>query len=270
MVRGEQLASTARGSETILSCANLAIDFPGPQGTKRVVEDVSLSVKPGEFISILGPSGTGKTTILRALCGLIRPADESIIEYRGRPVREPPEGVVIVFQDYTNSLLPWRTVGKNVALGIERRVSKEECRARVASSLAMVGLEDGPGYFPSQLSGGMQQRVQIARALAMRPSVLLMDEPFGALDAMTRGTLQDQLQDIHHLTGTTVVFVTHDVDEALYLSDRIIVLAGTPARIARSIDVGLPRPRAQLETRDDPQFLRLRHELFEVIRGQSR
>jgi NitT/TauT family transport system ATP-binding protein len=133
----------------------------------------------------------------------------------------------------------------------------------------MVGLEDRTSDFPAQLSGGMQQRVQIARALAMRPSVLLMDEPFGALDAMTRNSLQDQLQEIHHTTGTTVVFVTHDVDEAIYLSDRIIVLSGTPAGVSMMVDVNLPRPRHQLETRDDSEFLALRHQIFDSIREQA-
>lgn len=256
------------GSEqtaAVLTCANLAIDFPGRRGPKRVVEGVSFAVKPGEFLAILGPSGTGKTTILRALCGLIQPADGTTIEYLGAPVRRPPDGVVIVFQDYTGSLLPWRTVEKNVALGIERRLSRAECKEQVAVALAMVGLESCGTDFPAQLSGGMQQRVQIARALAMQPKVLLMDEPFGALDAMTRSGLQDQLQQIQRATGTTLVFVTHDVDEAIYLSDRILVLAGTPAGIAESMLVELPRPREQLTTKDRPDFLELRHAVFDAI-----
>jgi NitT/TauT family transport system ATP-binding protein len=172
---------------------------------------------------------------------------------------------VFVFQNYAASLLPWRTVERNVALGLERRMAKAEIRARVAEALAMVGLADRANDYPWRLSGGMQQRVQLARALAVRPSALLMDEPFGALDAMTKGALQDQLLGVRQRTGATVVFVTHDIDEAVYLSDRIVVLDGSPATIAREFEVDLPRPRHQLTTKERPEFLEVRRAVYDAI-----
>lgn len=164
--------------------------------------------------------GSGKTTLLRILGGLLSPTPGSTVRYYGEPVDGPPSGVITVFQNYAASLLPWRTVEKNVALGLERKVPKDEASQRVAEALAMVGLSARAGDYPWRLSGGMQQRVQLARALAMRPAVLLMDEPFGALDAMTKTSLQDELLQVYDRTGATIVFVTHDLDEALYLSAR--------------------------------------------------
>jgi NitT/TauT family transport system ATP-binding protein len=168
----------------------------------------------------------------------------------------------MLFQDYRGSLLPWRTVEKNVALGIEGVLSRAEREERIAEALSLVGLRDRARDYPWRLSGGMQQRVQIARALAMRPQVLLMDEPFGALDAMTKGQLQDELQRLHELTGSTIVFVTHDIEEAVYLSDRVLVLAGQPAQVTRAISTDLPRPREQVATKEAPQYLKVRHEVY--------
>jgi NitT/TauT family transport system ATP-binding protein len=187
------------------------------------------------------------------------------VVFHGTPVTGPPEGVVFVFQNYAASLLPWRTIERNVALGLEGTVAKAEMRRRVAEALGMVGLADRSGDYPWQLSGGMQQRVQLARALAMNPSALLMDEPFGALDALTKGSLQDQLQLVHARTGATILFVTHDIDEAVYLSDRIVVLEGSPATIRHEIDVDLPRPRDQLATKELPEFLRQRRAVYDAI-----
>jgi len=174
---------------------------------------------------------------------------------------------VFVFQNYAASLLPWRTIERNVALGLEDKASKSEIRERVAEALAMVGLSDRAKDYPWRLSGGMQQRVQLARALAMDASLLLMDEPFGALDAMTKAALQDELLQVHGRTGATIVFVTHDIDEAVYLSDRILVLGGSPATITREISVDLPRPRDQLVTKELPEFLRLRRAVYDEIVG---
>jgi NitT/TauT family transport system ATP-binding protein len=252
------------------SCRDVCIEVGGTGARRVIVEDVSFEVKLGEILSILGPSGTGKTTLLRALSGLVEPTPGSQLLHRGAPVAEPPPDVILVFQDYASSLLPWRTVEKNVALGLEARpIGKEERAERVAEALELVGLAHRADSYPDQLSGGMQQRVQLARALALKPSVLLMDEPFGSLDAITKAQLQDQLQTLQSVTGATVVFVTHDIEEAIYISDRMLVLNGSPGRVHNSYTVALPRPRNQLETREDPGFLKLRHEVHQAIgRGQ--
>jgi NitT/TauT family transport system ATP-binding protein len=240
-------------------CDGLCIEFDTAAGPQRVLEDVCFSVAPGEFVSIVGGSGTGKTTLLRALGGLVRPKPGSTVTFDGRPVESPPSGAVVVFQDYRGSLLPWRTVEKNVELGVEGRMPAAERKRRVSEVLELVGLAHRRRDYPWTLSGGMQQRVQIARALAMQPRVLLMDEPFGALDAMTKAQLQDELQRVHRATGTTVVFVTHDIEEAVYLSDRVLVLSGSPARVTLEVDVPLPRPREQVGTRESREYLEIRH-----------
>lgn len=175
-----------------------------------------------------------------------------------------------VFQDYGNALLPWRTVRGNVALGIEEQVSGAALDDRIDAALAMVGLQQAAREYPAKLSGGMQQRLQIARALALQPKVLLMDEPFGALDAMTKAKLQDQLRHIQASTGTTIVFITHDVDEAVYLGDRVILLAGSPGRIASELRSALPATRDQISTKEMPEYLHARHELLERLHGAAR
>jgi NitT/TauT family transport system ATP-binding protein len=249
------------------SCENLFVEYATRGGALRVLEDVSFACGQGEFVGILGPSGTGKTTLLRILAGLLRPGRGSSVRFDGAEITEPRPDVAIVFQNYTASLLQWRTVAKNVALGLEgAQLSKQDRAARVTEALDLVGLGDRRDDFPWQLSGGMQQRVQIARALAQRPKVLLMDEPFGALDAMTKAALQDELAKVQRVTGATVVFVTHDIDEAVYLSDRVLVLAGKPARIGRELAIGLPRPRDQVRTKESPEYLRARHEVYEALR----
>jgi NitT/TauT family transport system ATP-binding protein len=229
------------------------------------LSNVNLDVAEGEFVSVMGRSGTGKTTLLRVLGGLLAPAPGSTVAFEGKPVEGPPQGVVFVFQNYAASLLSWRTVGRNVALGLEGKVSKPQLQQRIAEALGMVGLADRAQDYPWRLSGGMQQRVQLARALALRPSALLMDEPFGALDAMTKGSLQDQLQRVQEQACATVCFVTHDIDEAVYLSDRIIILDGSPATVAHEFAVDLPRPRDQLATKELPQFLKLRRAVYDAI-----
>jgi NitT/TauT family transport system ATP-binding protein len=252
------------GAAPSFECRDLLVRLTGSAGAVDILKGVDLTVARGEFVSVLGASGSGKTTLLRVLGGLT-PASGGELRADGRPVNGPPAGVVTVFQDYSNSLLPWRTVRRNVALGVEGELSKTECAQRVAEALEMVDLTRAAGEYPYRLSGGMQQRVQIARALAMRPSVLLMDEPFGALDAMTKASLQDQLQQVQTLTGTTVVFVTHDVEEAVYLSDRVIVLTGRPADVGLSLDVNLPRPRDQITTKETAEYLDLRHQVYAAL-----
>jgi NitT/TauT family transport system ATP-binding protein len=251
------------------SCSNLFVEFQGRGQSLRVLEEVSFSCRQGEFVSILGPSGTGKTTLLRILAGLLRPGAGSSVRFEGREVAEPGSGIGIVFQNYTASLLQWRTVERNVALGLEGRTTKAERAERVEEALTLVGLAGRRDDYPWQLSGGMQQRVQIARALATRPKVLLMDEPFGALDAMTKAQLQDELARVQQVTGATVVFVTHDIDEAVYLSDRVLVLAGSPAKIGYELSIELGRPRSQVTTKEEPTYLKARHAVHEALRTGS-
>lgn len=250
-------------------CTNLRADIGSGQEARLVLDGVSFGVETGQFVSIMGRSGVGKSTLLRVLAGLLEPSPGSEVRFEGKPVTGPPANVSLVFQDYTNSLLPWRSVAGNVELPLEGRLPKAERLARVAETLEMVGLADRAEARPFELSGGMQQRVQIARALVGRPAALLMDEPFGALDALTKADLSDQLLDIFGATGTTVVFVTHDIEEAVYLSDRVLVLDGMPARLAADVTVACPRPRTQIETRRSPEFLAARHGVHEVIFGSG-
>jgi len=235
-------------------------------GEREIVRDVDLCVGSGEFVSIVGPSGCGKTTLLRLVGGLVAPSAGAII-VDGKPVLGPRANIAIVFQDYGRALLPWRTVRGNVSLALEaRRVGTRERVARVEELLVQLGLTAHAALYPAQLSGGLQQRVQIARALAQDPDVLLMDEPFGALDAITRENLQDELLAIWTRRRSTILFVTHDLDEALYLGERVYVLDANPGRVITCIDNPLPRPRQQLQTREDPRFLKARHELYGLLR----
>jgi NitT/TauT family transport system ATP-binding protein len=243
-----------------LSNADLAVG-----GGRLAVAGVTLSVSPGEIVCVVGDSGSGKTTLLRAVAGLVKPSAGNIT-IAGQAVHEPRQDVAMVFQDYGKALLPWRTAAGNISLALETsRVPAGERRARIDSLLNTVGLLGQADRFPNQLSGGMQQRLQLARCLAQKPSVLLMDEPFGALDAMTRQTLQDEMLSIVTAAGVTVLFVTHDLEEAVYLGDRVIGLFGRPGRVGIELDVQLSRPRHQLATREHPDFLRLRRELFDFI-----
>lgn len=250
----------------IFESAALSFELRHHGRLRRIVDRISLNVRRGEFVTIVGASGTGKTTLLRLLGGLLTPSSGTI-SFRGKPITGPPDGVVVVFQDYSNALLQWRTVAKNVALGLEGTLDQPERDQRVMAALAMVGLEHCARDQPWQLSGGMQQRVQIARALALQPDVMLMDEPFGALDAMTKATLQDELLRVHQQTGASFVFITHDIDEAVYLGDRVIVLGGPPGTIDKEVPVELPRPRNQIETRQLPEFLKHRLEIHAAVLG---
>jgi sulfonate transport system ATP-binding protein len=222
----------------------------------RVLADVDLSVARGEFLSIVGASGCGKSTLLRLILGLDREFDGSI-RVDGRPVERPGPDRSIVFQDHR--LLPWLTVEANVAAALRhRRVGRAERRALVDEHLRLVGLDRFATAYPAQLSGGMAQRVAIARALVNRPRFLLLDEPLGALDALTRLRLQDELKRITAREGMTTILVTHDVDEAVYLGDRIVVMRPSPGRVATILRV----PRDVARSRSDPAFIRLRDEVL--------
>jgi NitT/TauT family transport system ATP-binding protein len=245
------------------------IVFRGVQhafGKRPVLKDIDLEVRQSEFVCVVGPSGCGKTTLLRMIGGLLEPQGGDVM-YRGRRVSEPAPDVAFMFQDYSKALLPWRTAAGNVSLALEAKgVPRSERPARIRALLAKVGLEGHAEQYPAQLSGGMQQRLQIARCLAQEPAVLLMDEPFGALDALTRQSLQDEILRLIETSHTTALFVTHDLEEAIYLGDRVVALYPNPGRIAQLFEVTLPRPRNQLTTREDPEFLRLRRALFDFIR----
>jgi len=239
--------------------------FPAPGGgVKPVLRDVDLDIRPGEIIALLGPSGCGKSTLLRLIGGLDA-ADAGELTMDGAPVAEVDQRAAVAFQE--PRLLPWRSVERNVALGLPKGTPAEAGRERVAELLGLVQLEHAAQLRPRQISGGMAQRASLARALARGPGVLLLDEPFGALDALTRLTMQDLLIDVHATEPTTVILVTHDVDEALALADRIVLLGPDPASpetgssIRSILDVGKPRPR----DRADAALALLRAELLELL-----
>ena len=227
--------------------------------------DVSFRVEAGQFVSVVGPSGCGKSTLLQCLAGLLRPTAGQVL-FDGREVTGPPEGLILLFQEYNRSLMAWRTVLGNVRFALEGRgASRSAMDAEARRYLALVGLGGFERHRPWELSGGMQQRVAIARALARKPNVLLMDEPFGSLDALTRIELEDTLLGLWRTLRTTILFVTHDIEEAVYLSDRVHVLSRRPARVIEDIEVTLERPRHQLTTREDARFIKHRHRIFELI-----
>jgi NitT/TauT family transport system ATP-binding protein len=238
-------------------------------GGKTILRDISLDVRPGEFLCIIGASGCGKTTALRLAAGLYQPTGGTVT-FDGKPMLTPRRDIAIVFQDYGKALLPWRTAAGNVSLALEAAHLASSRRAeRIDELLKKVGLPNHAQKYPAEMSGGMQQRLQIARCLAQEPKVLLMDEPFGALDAMTRQGLQDEVLSLVRASEATVIFVTHDLEEAIYLGDRVIGLSPHPGRIGIELRIDLPRPRDQLRTRENPEFLRLRRELFDFIRASE-
>ena len=238
-------------------------------GGKTILQNITFDIAAGDFVCIIGASGCGKTTALRLAAGLYQPTTGEV-RLDSHPMTAPRPDVAIVFQDYGKALLPWRTATGNISLAMEAGgVPKAERGDRIAELLTLVGLSGQGEKYPGEMSGGMQQRLQIARCLAQNPSVLLMDEPFGALDAMTRQGLQDEVLELVARSGTTVIFVTHDLEEAIYLGDRVIGLLPHPGRVGIDVPVSLSRPRDQLTTREDPEFLRLRRELFDFIKGSE-
>lgn len=254
-------ATAAPAAEALITLRGIGLRY----GDVTVLDGVDMSIGKGEFVCIVGPSGCGKTSLLRVAAGLVKPSSGSVV-YEGKPLTEPRDDIAIVFQDYRHALLPWRNAAGNVSLALEvRRYPRAQRRPRIAALLDKVGLGKSAAKFPGQMSGGMQQRLQIARCLAQEPALMLMDEPFGALDAMTRQALQDEILVLAKATGMAVLFITHDLEEAIYLADRVICMAPHPGRIAAQVEIALQRPRDQLTTRESAEFLALRHRLFEFI-----
>lgn len=247
-----------------ISVNNVSVVFGKGSDTVTAVDKADLQIDAGDFVCILGPSGCGKSTLLNSIAGYLNPSSGSI-RVDNVEILKPGPDRGMVFQQY--SLLPWKTTFENVALG-PKLSGDVEASSTAEYFLEMVGLSKYRDHYPAELSGGMQQRVGIARALATQPSVLLMDEPFGALDAQTRIFMQESLLDVWSEFGTTVVFVTHDVDESVFLSDKIVVMGSNPGRIVAEFDNKLPRPRTQ-ELSTTPEFMALKKQCLEVIRAES-
>jgi NitT/TauT family transport system ATP-binding protein len=245
----------------------VSITFGSGADAHLAVETTSIDIEAGEFVCILGPSGCGKSTLLNAIAGYVKPTTGQVTVDDVK-VEKPGPDRGMVFQQY--SLLPWKTVYENVAFGPKMAGSTRPEAGSVANTfLELVGLKKFGNRYPAELSGGMQQRVGIARALANYPSVLLMDEPFGALDAQTRLMMQESLLDIWKKFGTTVVFVTHDVDEAVFLADRVLIMSAAPGRIIEDVTVGLPRPRST-DMASSPEYIKARQFCLDTIKAESR
>jgi NitT/TauT family transport system ATP-binding protein len=231
----------------------------------EINRDIDMKVRRGEFVSIVGPSGAGKTTLLRTLSGLITP-DSGVISHGGEPVRTVPDWLAIVFQEYNKSLFPWLSVGRNVGLAL-RELPKTERHAKVEQALARVGLVDSIDAYPWELSGGMQQRVALARAMVASPELIMMDEPFASVDALTRAKLEDMVQDLWAEAGFAALLVTHDIGEAIYLSDRVLVMSARPSTILAEVQIDLPRPRTQSGAHADTRFHELHTQILALVEG---
>lgn len=235
-------------------------------GDHQVLGDINFDVRAGEFMCIVGPSGAGKTTLLQCLSGLIQPSSGTV-SIRGRKVTEPPKEMAIVFQDYSRSLMPWLSILDNIMLPMRSTVKdKNERKKRAIDALTEVGLKDHTHKYPWQMSGGMQQRAAIARALAYSPDIILMDEPFASVDAQTRADLEDLTLKVKEHLGITIALVTHDIDEAVYLSDRILVLGRKPTEVVDLIETHLGTKRDQIATKATKQFTDIRTRVYQEIR----
>lgn len=263
LVRESQVST----GKVIVSAESVVMDYQTPTGIKHVLNDISFSLLEGEFASIVGPSGVGKTTLLRLLTGLMKPTS-GVIRINGEVVTSPPPGLAVVLQDYTRSLMPWLSVEKNISLPLKRLgLTKTEIAETIESVLNEVGLSGNQKNYPWQLSGGMQQRVAIARAIAVRPQLLIMDEPFASVDAQTRFDLEDLVLKVRDDFKITTAMVTHDIDEAVYLSDKVVVLYGSPANVKEIVTVDLPYPRNQVSSRGREEFAELRTKIYAQVRG---
>jgi NitT/TauT family transport system ATP-binding protein len=239
--------------------------YEGKARTVEAVRDLTFTLEAGELACLVGPSGCGKTTLLKIMSGLLEPTSGEVL-LEGKRVDGPPPGMAVVFQEYGRSLFPWMTVRENVELPLkQKKLPTARRKELVDESLAAVGLAEAHEAYPWQLSGGMQQRVAIARAVAYEPSVLLMDEPFAAVDAQTRADLEDLIRDLWHRFQVTTLFVTHDIDEAVYLGQRVLILSNSPTVIRDDLVIDLPDERDQLTTRSSPRFAELRARVYEQI-----
>ena len=252
----------------LLEIKNIAKTYGRGAKATPAIADVSFVVDDREFVCVVGPSGCGKTTLLKCVGGLLRPSRGEVL-LRGKRVTSPPEEMALVFQEYGRSLMPWASVRNNVLLPLRhKRLGRNERKSLVEEALGAVGLTRFIDHYPWQLSGGMQQRVAIARALAYQPSILLMDEPFASVDAQTRGDLEDLVLRVREEFAVTILFVTHDIDESVYLSDRVVVLTHAPTEVKEMIDVDLPFPRDQIATKELPDFTHLRGHVYRLIKRE--
>jgi len=264
------MADSTSVDTAMLRVAGLGKTYTGRGEPVEAIADLSFAVDSGEFICVVGPSGAGKTTLLRALAGLLPPS-KGTITLEGATVTEPPADMAVVLQEYGRSLFPWMTVAQNVELPLkEKRVPAARRKELVDDALTAVSLSGDGDKYPWQLSGGMQQRVAIARAVAYEPKVLLMDEPFAAVDAQTRFELEDLVRALWKRLGVTVLFVTHDIDESIYLGERVLVLSGRPTILLEDVRVHFGADRDQLETRADPEFARLRTHVYELVQAAKK
>ena len=260
-----QPESTQAAPEAMLSVRGLKKVYQSDGGDVEAVRNLTFDLRAGELACLVGPSGSGKTTLLKCISGLMAPTEGEVL-LDGKRVSGPPKKMAVVFQEYGRSLFPWMRVRDNVELPLKNQgVPKAERDRLVDEALEAVGLSHVPRSYPWQLSGGMQQRVAIARAIAYQPEVLLMDEPFAAVDAQTRADLEDLIRTVWKKLGITVLFVTHDIDESVYLGERVIILSSSPTVIQEDITVDLPADRDQLNTRSLPRFTELRHHVYEQI-----
>lgn len=259
------VGKTMPGEQPMLSVQNLKKVYHTDGGDIEAVRNLTFDLPKGQLACLVGPSGSGKTTLLKCISGLLAPSAGEVTLH-GEKVTGPPKSMAVVFQEYGRSLFPWLRVAENVELPLKNQgMEKSQRRALVEEALEAVGLSHVPKSYPWQLSGGMQQRVAIARAVAYQPEVLLMDEPFAAVDAQTRADLEDLVRGVWKKLGVSVLFVTHDIDESVYLGERVIILSSSPTVIQEDVLVDLPAERNQLETRSSQRFAELRHHVYEQI-----
>jgi NitT/TauT family transport system ATP-binding protein len=259
----------ARGDGGLmLEISGLAKTYGAGAKATHALRDVSFTVEDGEFVCVVGPSGCGKTTLLKCVAGLLRPTRGEIV-LRGKRVTSSPDEMALVFQEYGRSLMPWASVRNNVLLPLRhKQLNKRERTQLVEDAVGAVGLMRFIDHYPWELSGGMQQRVAIARALAYQPSILLMDEPFASVDAQTRGDLEDLVLRVREEYGITILFVTHDIDESVYLADRVVVLTHSPTDVKEIVQVDLGRPRDQITTKELAEFVHLRGHVYRLIKRE--
>ena len=256
--------------DTLLNVEHLRKVYESSTGNVEAIGDIGFRMDAGELVCIVGPSGCGKTTLLKCIAGLLTPTS-GVVELGGRRVTAPPPNMALVFQEYGRSLYPWLTVRGNVELPLKhKKLSRADRDRLVDDALAAVGLDHAAGSYPWQLSGGMQQRVAIARAVAYQPEVLIMDEPFAAVDAQTRADLEDLVRTLHRERGMSILFVTHDIDESVYLGERVIVLSKSPTWVQEDLRIDLDADRDQITTRALPRFTELRTHVYEQIQRAKR